>query len=76
MHTERIVPPGQVAPGQVLYGTAPGLGRQWAVSIAVEQVNPDRRQVRLLASLPFGATNHATISARPLDSSSCLLQFG
>jgi hypothetical protein len=76
MHTERIVPAGPVTPGQVLYGTAPGLGRPWDVSIAVELVNPDKHQVRLLARLPFGITNQATITCRPRDATSCLLQFG
>jgi hypothetical protein len=76
MHTECIVPEGPITPGQVLCGKTAALGRKWDVRVAVEMVQPEKHQVWLLVTLPFGILNHATITCRPLDPMSCLLQFG
>lgn len=74
--TERIVPPGKTAPGQVVYAKASGLGRQWDVTLRVEMVNPERRQLRMLVTLPLGTTNDTTLTATPIDATSCRVQFG
>src|SRR5947208_870511 len=76
MRTERIVPEGKAAPGQVLYGTTCGLGKTWDVTITVEKINPEKHQVQILATLPLGVVNHATITCTPIDAASCRVQYG
>jgi uncharacterized protein YndB with AHSA1/START domain len=74
--TERIVPPGPAAPGQVVYAKTSGLGRTWDVTLRVEAVNPQKHQVRLRIALPLGTVNVATITGTPVDATTCRVQFG
>ena len=75
-HTERIVPEGKAAPGQVLYAHTSALGRTWRVTLRVAAVNPEQHQVQLHVTLPLGIVNHATITCTALDASSCRVQYG
>jgi uncharacterized protein YndB with AHSA1/START domain len=74
--TERIVPEGPAAPGQVVYAKTSAFGRTWDVTLRVEAVDPAKHQVRLRVALPLGVVNHATISATPIDATSSRVQFG
>lgn len=74
--TERIVPPGQATPGQILYAKTSGLGRQWDVTLRVATVNPEKHQIQLHVTLPLGIVNHATITCTAIDTVSCRVQFG
>ncbi|MGO8950510.1 MAG: SRPBCC family protein [Ktedonobacterales bacterium] len=74
--TERIVPEGSAAPGQVLYAKTSALGRMWNVTLKVEMVNPEKHQIRLRVTLPLGVINDTTISCAPIDAASCRAQFG
>lgn len=74
--TERIVPEGEAAPGQVVYAKTSAFGRTWDVTLRVEAVRPEMHQVALRVALPLGIVNHATITAAPLDATSSHLQFG
>ena len=74
--TERIVPEGKASPGQVLYAKTSALGRTWDVTLRVEKVNPEKRQVQLHVTLPLGTVNHATITGTAIDATSCRVQFG
>jgi hypothetical protein len=75
-HTERIVPEGKAAPGQVLYAKTSALGRKWDVTLRFEMVNPEQHQIQLHVTLPLGIVNHATITCTALDTASCRVQYG
>lgn len=75
-HTDRIVPEGKAVPGQVLYAKTAALGRKWDVTLRVEAVRPEKHQIQLLATLPFGIVNDLTIACAPLDAVSCRVQYG
>ena len=74
--TERIVPSGGAAPGQVLYAKATGLGRTWDVTLSVRAVNPEMHLIQMRVTLPLGMINDTTLTCAPLDATSCRLQFG
>jgi len=74
--TERIVPEGKATPGQMVYATSSAFGRKWHVTLRVDGVNPEKHQIQLHITLPFGTINDATISATPINSTSSRLQFG
>jgi hypothetical protein len=74
--TQRIVPEGNAAPGQVIYAHASGFGRKWPVTLRVERIDPVQHQLQLQVALPLGLVNHATITCTPIDATSCRLQFG
>ena len=74
--TERIVPEGQTSPGQILYAKTPAFGRQWDVTLKIEQVKPEKHQIQMLIALPLGVVNHVTISCATIDATSCRVQFG
>ncbi|MEO7003360.1 MAG: SRPBCC family protein [Ktedonobacterales bacterium] len=75
-HTERIVPEGKAAPGQILYAKTSALGWAWDVTLKVRMVDPEKHQVQIDAALPLGTVNHATITCTAIDTASCRLQFG
>jgi uncharacterized protein YndB with AHSA1/START domain len=74
--TERIVPEGPSAPGQVRYLKTSGLGRTWTMSLRVERVDAEKHQIQLHVMLPLGMINDVTVTCTPLDAVSCLVQFG
>ena len=74
--TERIMPEGKAAPGQVLYAKTTGLGRTWDVTLRIDRVDPEKHQLQALSTLPLGTLNHVTITATALDSASSRVQFG
>ncbi len=74
--SERIVPEGKAVPGQMVYAKTSALGRKWDVTLRVDAVHPEKHQVQLHITLPFGTVNDATITATPIDSASSRLQFG
>lgn len=74
--TERIVPEGKAAPGQMVYAKTSAFGRTWDVTLRVEGVNPEKHQIQLHVALPLGTINDATITATAIDAASCRVQFG
>lgn len=74
--TERIVPEGNAAPGQVVYAKTSALGRKWDVTLRVVRVNPEQHQIQLHVTLPLGMVNHATITCSAIDAASCRVQYG
>ena len=75
-HLERSVPEGPATPGQISYATTKELGKKWDVTFVVKSVNPDRHQIQLDVTLPFGIIDHATITCTPVDAVSCRVQYG
>jgi len=75
-HLVSAEPPGRAQAGQVIRGRACGLGREWPVSLHVLAVDPDRHQIDLATTLPFGVTMRNHIACAPLDEGSCRLSFG
>ncbi len=74
--TERIVPEEKASPGQVIYAKTSRLGRKWDVTLRVEMVNPEKRQIQMHVTLPLGTVNHETITCAAIDTASCRVQFG
>jgi len=74
--TARIVPEGKSTPGQVRYLTTSGLGKKWDLTLRVESVNPEKHQIQLHVMLPLGIINDVTVTCTPIDTTSCLVQFG
>ena len=72
----RATPAGPAQPGQVVTGWSPGLGRRWAVRVAIEAVDAARHRITYTATLPLGLTSLNVISCTPLDAASCRVQFG
>lgn len=73
---KRIEPAGKATPGQTLYATASALGWTTEITLKIERVDPEKHQIQILVNLPFGVTNHATITCAALDTTSSRLQFG
>jgi uncharacterized protein YndB with AHSA1/START domain len=74
--TERIVPEGKAAPGQMLYAKTGAFGRKWDVTLTVKAVDPAKHQISLHSTLPLGVANEPTITCTALDATSCRVQFG
>ena len=74
--TERIVPEGPATAGQVIYAKSRALGRDWHVTLTIQQIYPDKYQIELLVTLPLGLLNHETMSCTPIDAMSCRVQCG
>lgn len=68
-------PPGPIAPGQVIHLAAPALGRKWALTIEVGEVDPQRRWIDLLIHLPFGVDNHERVTLTQTDAGGTLVRF-
>ncbi|MBV9688751.1 MAG: SRPBCC family protein [Ktedonobacteraceae bacterium] len=74
--TVRIVPEGLASPGQMIYVTSRALGRTWHISFKIEQVNPDKHQLRSLVALPLGMRLYDSIICTPIGARSCRVQYG
>ncbi|HSJ86961.1 MAG TPA: hypothetical protein VK909_07100 [Anaerolineales bacterium] len=46
------------------------------MSLRVESVNPEKHQIQLHVMLPLGMINDVTVTCTPIDTTSCLVQFG
>jgi uncharacterized protein YndB with AHSA1/START domain len=68
-------PPGPVRPGQTIHLTAPSFGRSWPVDIAVRDVDPQRRWIDLVVSLPFGINNHEHLTLTETAEGGTLVRF-
>lgn len=76
MHAERVTPPGPATPGQVVSGWSKALGRKWLVSMTIEALDAQKRQMLLRTTLPLGIVVQNQITCVPLDATLCRLQFG
>ena len=76
MHTEQILPEGPARVGQTLRGWSGAFGRRWPVTLRIELVDEDRRQLRFQTTLPFGLEARNQIACAPLDATTCRVQFG
>src|SRR5262249_48461934 len=74
--TERIEPPGPLAPGQTVYASAGALGVRLPVTLHVEGGEPARHAVGLRAEFPLGivVANHLVCQA--IDAGTTRLSFG
>ena len=68
-------PPGSVRAGQRITLSAPSLGREWPVSIAVVGVDPSSRWIDLVVRLPFGIVNHERVTLTPTEAGGTLVRF-
>ena len=72
---QRVRPVGTMVPGQLI-DAAPRGFRNFHIGLAVKEVNHAEHRLRLVASLPLGITDHATISCISLGASRCRVSFG
>ena len=73
---ESVVPPGPLAPGQVILLSAPAFGRNWQVRFDVVKVDPERHQIELQVKLPLDMYMEEHLSCTPVDEQSCRVQYG
>ncbi len=74
--TRSIEPAGPARSGQRIFAQTRALGKGWDVQIAIESIDPDKRQLDLTTCLPFGITVHNHIVCAALDNSRCRVSFG
>ena len=74
--TRSIVPEGPASPGQKIYAQTTALGKQWAVTVMVKDLDEAKRQIYLTTVLPWGITVHNHITCLPLDPAHCRVSFG
>jgi uncharacterized protein YndB with AHSA1/START domain len=74
--TRWIEPAGPAQSGQRISARTRALGKDWAVRIAVESIDPDKRHLELTTQLPFGITVHNHIGCGSLDNNRCRVSFG
>ena len=73
---QRVRPAGTMVPGQLIDAAPQGLFRKFHIGLAVKEVDHTQHRLRLVASLPLGITDHATISCMSLGASRCRVSFG
>lgn len=64
-------PPGPIQRDQVLVFVGSALLRRWTIRMRVEDVDAERRRLRLFVSLPFGIQEHNQIISTPLSDGTC-----
>jgi uncharacterized protein YndB with AHSA1/START domain len=69
-------PEGAARPGQELHLVTKALGWAYAVTIAVREVDAERRRLRFLAELPHGIVNDQTITMEDAGGGRALVRFG
>ncbi len=69
-------PEGPARSDQRLHCVASALGRAFAVTIEVLEVDPERRRLHLLVDLPFGLVNDEVITLAPAGEGRTLVRFG
>jgi hypothetical protein len=74
--TRSIVPEGPASPDQKIYAQTAALGRHWAVTVMVNDIDEADRQIDLTTVLPWGITVHTRIVCLPLDPAHCRVSFG
>ncbi len=75
--TERIVPDGPAAPGQIIYAGADALGLlHLPVIVTVEHVDAAKHHIDLTTRLPLGITAHNHLACAPITEDTIWLQFG
>ena len=72
---QRVHPVGTMVPGQLI-DAAPHGFKKFHVGLSVKEVNQPQHRLRLVASLPLGITDLATISCMSLDANRCRVSFG
>jgi hypothetical protein len=73
--TERVVPEGKAASGQVIYLKNSVLGIQLQGTLTVESVDPAKHHIQWTLRTP-GIINHQTTVCTALDAVSCRVQYG
>ena len=68
-------PTGPVQAGQVIYLSAPALGRRWSVRIDVRGVDPQHRWLDLIVHVPFGIANHEHVTLTDTKEGGTLVRF-
>jgi hypothetical protein len=71
-----IVPEGRAASGQKIYAQTTCLGKRWAVTVMVKDVDEAKREIHLTTVLPLGITVHNHITCLALDPAHCRVSFG
>ena len=69
------VPPGPLAPGQLITLAAPVLGRWLRFTFEIGGVDPGRQWIDLTARFPFGIVNREHITLAPAGADGTLVRF-
>lgn len=73
---ERKEPEGPATVGQTIYFAGKVFFRTMRFSFKVEELNPERYQLGLLAVLPFGLQEKPHVTCTPIDATTCRVQYG
>jgi hypothetical protein len=73
---QRVNPMGTMVPGQVIDAASQSFFKKFRIGLTVQEVNHSRHRLSLVASLPFGITDHVTILCLSLDANRCRVSFG
>jgi uncharacterized protein YndB with AHSA1/START domain len=68
-------PPGPMTSGQTINLSAPSLGREFAVTMEVRDLDPHHLWVDLVVHLPFGIDNHEHLTLTKTEDGGTLLRF-
>ena len=75
VQAERTEPEGPATVGQTIYFRGNGLGRLLRFMFKVEEVNPERHQIRAHAFFPLGLQEIPHITCTPIDATSCRVHY-
>lgn len=73
---EQVVPEGAATAGQIMKASSRAMGIRARVNLAIEAVDPGRRQMRFSVHFPFGLVSVNTITCTPIDGQSYYVQYG
>ena len=77
VRTRSIIPEGPPQPGQRVVAGTRALGRWWdVVSLTVEAVSPEKRQIDYVSHFHLGITGHNHLTCQPLDGGQTRVSFG
>jgi len=69
------IPPGPATRGQVVLFAAPFLGRALRFTITIQDLDPNRRWIDMLARFPFGIDNHEHLTLTETREGGTLVRF-
>ncbi len=73
---ERQDPVGPATAGQTIYFGGKAVGRDWHFTFRVEDIDPDKHQLGLYVTFPFGLGERPHITCTPIDATTCRVQYG
>ena len=74
--TQRIVPEGRAQASQKIYAKTREFGRQWDLTVIVNEVDESKHLIHLTTMLPFGITVYNHITCIAFNARTTQVSFG